>query len=107
MAYAIRVLRLDSVSPYQLTRRFAPRPGPAISAEATFEAPNANRGARLEMELFQNVFDVLLDGACAAPEDLADLAIPFSLGDPFHDLAFAFGQRPRISQRGPLRNGLY
>jgi hypothetical protein len=58
------------------------------------------------MELFQDVFDVLLDGARTTAEDLADLAIPFSFRDPFNHFGLAFSQRARISRGGPFRDGL-
>lgn len=53
------------------------------------------------MELLQDVLDVFLDRALAAPEDFADLAVSLPLGDPFHDLELAFGQRG-LGQRGAL-----
>lgn len=99
--------RTGRAAPALIARRFASRPGASVGPKTPFEAPNANRGAGLEVQLFQNVFDVLLDGARAAPEDLANLAVPFSFRDPFHDFVFAFGQRPGIGRGGPLRNGLY
>ena len=61
--------------------------------------PNADRRPRFEMELLENVLDVFLHGARAAPENLADLAVAFAGLDPFHDLELAPGQRRRFGKR--------
>jgi hypothetical protein len=43
---------------------------------------------------------VFLNGARAAPEDLADLAVAFPGSDPFHDFELAFGEGARSFRIG-------
>ena len=70
--------------------------------EPAFEAPNANRDARFQMEFLQDVLHVFLHGALAAAKDLANLAVAFSFGDPFHDFELALGQRRRLARSETL-----
>ena len=74
---------------------FAARITGPIAIGALFQVPNTNLRPRFEMQLVQNVLDVFLHSARAAPEDLSDIAIAFSGGDPFHDFELAWGEGPR------------
>jgi len=54
--------------------------------------PDADRDAGFDVQFLQDMLDVLLDGAWAAPENFADLGVALPSRDPFHDLKLALGQ---------------
>jgi hypothetical protein len=68
----------------------------AVAVQAALVPPNADLSARFEVEFFENMLDVLLDGARAAFQNLTDVAVAFSGDDPLDDFEFAPGQVRRL-----------
>jgi len=64
----------------------------AVALQAALVPPDADFSPRFEVKFFENVLDVLLDGARAAFENHTDVAVPFSGDDPLDDFEFAPGQ---------------
>jgi hypothetical protein len=64
----------------------------AVAFQAALVPPDANLSPRFEMEFFENVLDVLLDGARTAFQDRTDVAVSFPGDDPLDDFEFASGQ---------------
>jgi hypothetical protein len=73
--------------------------GRAAAVQAALVPPNADFSPRLKMEFFENMLDVLLNGAGAAFQNLTDVAVAFSGNDPFDDFQLASGQIRRLSLR--------
>jgi hypothetical protein len=67
-----------------------------ISVQSPLVPPDANAGSRLDLELFQNVLHVLLDGARTAFENFSDLVVALAGNDPLDDFEFATGQIRRL-----------
>src|SRR5437763_13802175 len=74
---------------------FSPTRNRVVAIQAMLVPPNTDGGPRFEMEILQNVLHVILDGAGTAPEDLSDLAVAFTSGDPFDDFELVFGEETR------------
>jgi hypothetical protein len=87
MAYSDGLLAGDSFSA-AITNRF-------VATGSILVSPNTDLCSGFEMEFFENVLHVFLDGARAAAKDLADLPVAFAGGDPFDDFELAFGERTR------------
>ena len=86
--------------------RFSPAARGTVAIQAVLVPPNANCRPRFEMEFLEDVLDVLLHRAPTTPENLADLPVAFSSGDPFNDFKLARGKRPRFRGSGPLQGRL-
>jgi hypothetical protein len=69
----------------------------AVAVQAALVPPDADFSPRFEVEFFENVLDVFLDGARTAFENLTDIAVPFPGDDPLDDFEFAPGQIRRLS----------
>ena len=82
-----------------------PGPGGKLVLALALVPPNADRGARFHVEFLQNVLHVLLHSARAASQNLADLAVTLSSGDPFYDFALALRQGARPGGSGALSTG--
>ena len=61
----------------------------ALDGAEPLMPPRDGTGADLHAELFQDVLDMLFDGARAQPEDGGDLAIAFAFDNPSQDFSFA------------------
>jgi hypothetical protein len=83
-------------APDSAALRLACRSWRAATVEAALVPPDANLSSRFEVEFFENMLDVLLDGARTAFENLSDVAVPFSRDDPLDDFEFAPGQIGRL-----------
>src|SRR3954463_10081110 len=75
----------------------AGRRGRRIAVQSPLVPPDANTGSGFEVELLENMLHVLLDGARAAVENLADLVVTLSGHNPLDDLEFALGKVGRLS----------
>jgi hypothetical protein len=69
----------------------------SVTVQPALVPPDANAGSRFELEFFQDVLHVLLDGARAAIQNFSDLLVALSGDDPFDDFEFAPGQIRRLS----------
>src|ERR1043165_627072 len=92
-----------------LARAFFSRTIESFAAKETLLVlPNTNGCARFDLEFLQDVLDVFLHGARAAPENLSDLAVAFAGGDPFDDFELARSQGTRpfgIAKRALINSG--
>jgi hypothetical protein len=68
----------------------------AVAIEAALVPPDTNFSPRFEVEFFENMLDVFLDGARTAFENLTDIVVSFSGDDPLDDFEFAPGQIRRL-----------
>src|SRR5438067_11285710 len=62
-----------------------------LGFEPTLVPPNTNGDTGLQVEFFQDVLDVFLNGARAASENFADLPIAFAGRDPVDHFELALG----------------
>lgn len=83
--------RMESASP-----GFARRGRSRIAVQTALVPPDANAGARFEVEFLEDVLHMFLNSARAAIEDLPDLMVALSSDDPFDDLELALGQVRRL-----------